>query len=39
MRNILYISSSPRRSESYSKQVAQNVIGDLRERDPHARDE
>ena len=30
MRNILYISSSPRHSESYSKQVAQDVIDDLR---------
>jgi FMN-dependent NADH-azoreductase len=36
MCNILYISSSPRGAASYSKQVAENVIRDLREHDPHA---
>jgi FMN-dependent NADH-azoreductase len=37
MCSILYIASSPRGSASYSNQIAQEVIDDLRERDPNAR--
>jgi FMN-dependent NADH-azoreductase len=37
MCNILYISSSPRGSASYSKQIAESVIRDLREKDPNAK--
>jgi FMN-dependent NADH-azoreductase len=36
MCNILYISSSPRRSASYSNRIAESVIRDLRENDPNA---
>jgi FMN-dependent NADH-azoreductase len=36
MYNILYISSSPRGSASYSNRVAESVIRDLRKNDPNA---
>jgi FMN-dependent NADH-azoreductase len=36
MSNILYISSSPRGSASYSNQIAESVIRDLRSNDPDA---
>jgi FMN-dependent NADH-azoreductase len=36
MSNILYISSSPRGSASYSNQIAESVIRDLRNNDPSA---
>jgi FMN-dependent NADH-azoreductase len=37
MCNILYISSSPRGSASYSNQIADSVIRDLRNNDPNAK--
>jgi FMN-dependent NADH-azoreductase len=37
MCNILYISSSPRGSASYSNQIAESVIRDLRNNDPNAK--
>jgi FMN-dependent NADH-azoreductase len=37
MCNILYISSSPRGSASYSNQVAEKVIRDLCAKDPGAK--
>jgi FMN-dependent NADH-azoreductase len=37
MCSILYIASSPRGGASYSNQIAQGVINDLRERDANAR--
>jgi FMN-dependent NADH-azoreductase len=37
MCNILFVSSSPRGSASYSNQIAQRVISDLRERNSNAR--
>jgi hypothetical protein len=37
MCTILLVSSSPRGSASYSKQIAESVIGDLRKKDPNAR--
>jgi FMN-dependent NADH-azoreductase len=36
MSNILYISSSPRGAASYSNQIAEGVIRDLRSNDPEA---
>src|SRR5713101_7150251 len=36
MSNILYINSSPRGSASYSNQIAESVIRDLRDNDPNA---
>jgi FMN-dependent NADH-azoreductase len=36
MCNILYISSSPRGSASYSNRIAESVIRDLRKNDPNA---
>jgi FMN-dependent NADH-azoreductase len=37
MCSILYISSSPRGSASYSNQIAERVIRDLRDNDPNAK--
>ena len=37
MKNILYIQSSPRGSESFSQKVAQSVVSDLGERHPGAK--
>jgi FMN-dependent NADH-azoreductase len=37
MKNILYIQSSPRGSESYSQKVAHSIVSDLEERHPGAK--
>jgi FMN-dependent NADH-azoreductase len=34
MKNILFITSSPRGPESYSQQVAQSLVNELKQRDP-----
>jgi FMN-dependent NADH-azoreductase len=37
MSTILFVSSSPRGNASYSKQIAESVIADLRNKDPNAK--